>query len=83
MTDEPVYKITVYLTFNQWCELSAWSAPRSKPGELGPWLLLFGDGDMQDEYKARLQELEDTDAYMQVHGKTIYETRPITSANSQ
>ncbi len=73
----PVYKVTLYMTHRQWSELSAWSAPKVRPGqsdENAPWLLLFHDVDMRDEYRARLKDLADLDAHMRVHGTMVYET---------
>jgi hypothetical protein len=48
---QPIYKVTMYMTPEQWESLSIWSAPHASALDPKcPWLLLIHDGDKREEY---------------------------------
>jgi hypothetical protein len=53
-----VHRVTLYLTPDQWRQMSAWSAPAAAAGgDRAPWLHMFHESGMADEYRAMLAEI--------------------------
>ena len=70
-SDDAIYKVTMFMTPQQWDRLSAWSAPLAGNAthQNEPWLMLFHEADMRDEYNA----MKKAQAALRM-GTIVYET---------